>query len=29
MGVVQNMYKGLKVLFRGGGLHIKRIAIHN
>jgi hypothetical protein len=29
MGVVWNMYKGLKVWFKGGGLHIKRIKTHD
>jgi hypothetical protein len=29
MGVVWNMYKGLRVWFQGGGLHIERIATHD
>jgi hypothetical protein len=29
MGVVWNIYKGLRVWFRGGDLHIKRITTHD
>jgi len=29
MGVVWNIYKGLSIWFRGGSLHVNKIATHD